>query len=68
MLHLDGSVHAFDTLRIAPGLTRAEQDRGDGADDCKEPRELEGIWGEQSADDRDHRSPLRRSSMRAQIM
>ncbi len=49
MLHLDGSAHAFDTLRIAPGLSRAEQDRGDGADDCEEPRELEGIGGQQSA-------------------
>jgi hypothetical protein len=46
MLHLDGSAHAFDTLRIAPGLSRAEQDRGDGADDCEESRELEGIGGQ----------------------
>ena len=68
MLHLDGSAHALDTLGIAPGLTGTEQYRGHSADDCEEPRELEGIGRQQSADDRDHRSPLRRSSIRAQIM
>gem|GEM_PF-6030617 len=67
-LHLDCSAHPLDTLRITPSLTRTEQDRGDGTDDCEEPRELEGIGSEQSAEDRDHRSPLRRSSIRAQIM
>ena len=68
MLHLDVPTQAFDALRIPPGFTGAEQDRGDSADDCEEPRELEGIGGQKSADDRDHRSPRRRSSMRAQTM
>jgi len=31
MLHLDGSAHALDTFGIPPGLSRAEQDRGDSA-------------------------------------
>ena len=68
MLYLDVPAQAFDALGIASGLTGAEQDGGDGAHDGNEPREPEGIGGKDPADDGDHRSPRRRSSIRAQTM
>ena len=68
MLHLDGSAHALDTLNVAPCLTGAEQDGGDGANNGKKADDPQHIGGEDPADDGDHRSPRRRSSMRAQTI
>ena len=68
MLHLDGSAHAFDTLRIAPGLTGTEQNSGNRTENCRQPDQPQGVGSKELPDGCDHRSPRRRSSIRAQIM
>jgi hypothetical protein len=67
-LHLDRSAHARDTLGVTAGLTGAEQDGHHGAEHHEPAGDPQGVGCEGRTDDRDHRSPLRRSSIRAQTM
>ena len=59
---------AADEVALLPPGSAAEQNGGNSANGCEEPNKLQRIRREQAADDPDHRSPRRRSSIRAQIM
>jgi hypothetical protein len=67
-LHLDGFAHALDALGVAASLAGAQQHGRHGAEHREPAGDPQGVWRQGGTDDGDHRSPRRRSSIRAQTM